>query len=127
MREWLWDPQFDEAEQKQLQELRAQLPDNVPLSMTALASFCIGDRWLDDLPVDEAVPMIFRMGADDKPIKNMLANGKDFGEPLCRRSYGIAVDEPLEMKFQPQRRVYVFNNRSWTKPDVDSLHQRIQP
>jgi len=110
-----------------LQELRAQLPDNVPLSMTALASFCIGDRWLDDLPVDEAVPMIFRMGADDKPIKNMLASGQDFGEPLCRRSYGIAVDEPLEMKFQPQRRVYVFNNRSWTKPDVDSLHQRIQP
>jgi len=60
-----------------LQDLRAQLPDNVPLSMTALASFCIGDRWLEGLPVDEAVPMIFRMGADDKPIKNLLANGKD--------------------------------------------------
>src|SRR4051794_28037145 len=98
-----------------LQDLRAQLPDNVPLSMTALASFCIGDRWLNDLPVDEAVPMIFRMGADDKPIKNLLANGKDFGEPLCRRSYGIASDEPLEMKFEKSRRVYVFNDRSWTK------------
>jgi hypothetical protein len=109
-----------------LQDLRAQLPDSVPLSMTALASFCIGDRWLEGLPVDEAVPMIFRMGADDKPIKNMLANGNDFGEPLCRRSYGIAVDEPLEMKFEKRRRVYVFNNHSWTKPDVDSLSQRIQ-
>jgi hypothetical protein len=109
-----------------LQDLRAQLPDNMPLSMTALASFCIGDRWLEGLPVDEAVPMIFRMGADDKPIKNLLANGKDFGEPLCRRSYGVASDEPLEMKFQTQRRVYVFNNHSWTKPDVDSLSQRIQ-
>src|SRR5689334_16310055 len=41
-----------------LRDLRAQLPDNVPLSMTALASFCVGDRWLDELPVDEAVPMI---------------------------------------------------------------------
>jgi hypothetical protein len=109
-----------------LQDLRAQLPDKMPLSMTALASFCIGDRWLEGLPVDEAVPMIFRMGADDKPIKNLLANGRDFGEPLCRRSYGVASDEPLEMKFQPQRRVYVFNNHSWTKPDVDSLSQRIQ-
>jgi hypothetical protein len=109
-----------------LQDLRAQLPDNVPLSMTALASFCIGDRWLEGLPVDEAVPMIFRMGADDKSIKNLLANGRDFGEPLCRRSYGIAVDEPLEMKFEERRRVYVFNNHSWTRPDVDSLPQRIQ-
>jgi len=109
-----------------LQDLRAQLPDNVPLSMTALASFCIGDRWLEGLPVDEAVPMIFRMGADDKPIKNMLANGRDFGEALCRRSYGIASDEPLEMKFEKTRRVYVFNNHSWTKSDVDLLPQTIQ-
>jgi hypothetical protein len=109
-----------------LQDLRAQLPDKVPLSMTALASFCIGDRWLEGLPVDEAVPMIFRMGADDQPIKSMLANGRDFGEPLCRRSYGIAVDEPLEMKFDKSRRRYVFNNHSWTKEEVDSLSGRIQ-
>jgi hypothetical protein len=29
LREWLWDPQFDEAEQKQLQELRAQQLHNL--------------------------------------------------------------------------------------------------
>ena len=109
-----------------LQDLRRQLPDKVPLSMTALASFCAGDRWLRDLPVDEAVPMIFRMGADDKPIKNTLASGQDFGEPLCRRSYGIALDEPLEMKFEKSRRRYVFNNRSWTRPAVESLSQGMQ-
>ena len=38
------------------------MPDNVPLSMTALASFCVGDRWLQDLPVDEAIPMIYQDG-----------------------------------------------------------------
>jgi len=107
-----------------LQDLRAQLPANVPLSMTALASFCIGDRWLDDLPVDEAVPMIFRMGADDKPIKNMLAGGDDFREPLCRRSYGIALDEPLEMKRDPARRLYIFNNRPWSESSIRELQQR---
>src|SRR2546421_12766670 len=74
-----------------LRDLRAKLPGNMPLSMTALASFCIGDRWLDDLPVDEAVPMIFRMGAGEQSIKGLLSAGGDFGEPLCRRSYGIAV------------------------------------
>jgi hypothetical protein len=108
-----------------LQDLRAQLPDTVPLSMTALASFCIGDRWLEGLPVDEAVPMIFRMGADNTPVKNRLAAGYDFGEPLCRQSYGIALDEPLEMKFEKSRRVYVFDNHSWTAEDLSSLQQRI--
>lgn len=108
-----------------LQDLRAQLPDTVPLSMTALASSCIGDRWLKDLPVDEAVPMIFRMGADNAPVKNRLAAGYDFGEPLCRQSYGIAIDEPLEMKFEKSRRIYVFNNHSWTADNLSSLQQRI--
>jgi hypothetical protein len=61
-----------------LQDLRHQLPDNVPLSMTALASFCVGDRWVSDLPVDEAVPMVFRMGTDSDPIKRLLTSGGDF-------------------------------------------------
>ncbi len=105
-----------------LQDLRAQLPDAVPLSMTALASFCIGDRWLHDLPVDEAVPMIFRMGADDRTIKIMLAGGDDFREPLCQRSYGVAIDEPLEMKRDASRRVYVFNNHSWNESSLGALN-----
>jgi hypothetical protein len=104
-----------------LKDLRAKLPENVPLSMTALASFCIGDRWLDDLPVNEVVPMIFRMGADDKSIKNSLAAGNDFREPLCRHSYGVAIDEPLEMKMDQTRRLYVFADHAWTEKDLASL------
>jgi hypothetical protein len=109
-----------------LRDLRAKLPDNMPLSMTALASFCVGDRWLDDLPVDEAVPMIFRMGADDRVIRNMLASGDDFREPLCQKSYGIATDETVELKFKTGRRIYVFNSRSWQSDDFDSISERIQ-
>ena len=101
-----------------LHALRRQLPDNVPLSMTALASFCVGDRWLQDLPVDEAIPMIYRMGKDHQTIKSFLESGKDFKEPLCRRSYGIAVDEPLAMTFDGSRRQYIFNVRAWTEEDV---------
>ena len=108
-----------------LHDLRAKLPDNIPLSMTALASFCVGDRWLADLPVDEAVPMIFRMGADDRTIRNFLSSGEDFREPLCQKSYGIAVDEPLDIQFKPNRRVYVFNHRSWKASEVASISERI--
>ena len=109
-----------------LQDLRAQLPDKVPLSMTALASFCIGDRWLEGLPVDEAVPMIFRMGADDKPIKNRLEANQDFGDPICQRSYGFALDEPVAMRIYLNRRLYVFNDHSWTREDLYQVPRKFQ-
>ena len=104
-----------------LEDLRRQLPPDVTLSMTALASFCIADRWLQDLPVDEAVPMVFRMGADEKSIKNSLSAGNDFREPLCRHSYGLAIDEPLDMQFEKSRRLYVFANHAWSEKDIASL------
>lgn len=108
-----------------LLDLRRDLPDNVPLSMTALASFCVGDRWLKDLPVDEAVPMVFRMGTDSDRIKNLLTSGGDFRDALCRRSYGVALDEPVSTSFDKQRRVYVFNAKSWTVADVSLLEERF--
>ena len=109
-----------------LRDLRLRLPDNVPLSMTALASFCVGDRWLHDLPVDEAIPMIYRLGKDSQTIKSFLASGKDFKEPICRRSYGIAVDEPLAMTFDHSRRQYIFNVRAWTEEDVLPFTQGVR-
>ena len=108
-----------------LEELRKQLPDAVPLSMTALASFCVGDRWLSDLPVDEAVPMVFRMGTDSDRIKSFLTSGSDFNDGLCRRSYGVALDEPVSTSFAKQRRVYVFNSRPWVPSDLAILEERF--
>ena len=111
-----------------LLDLRSKLRDDVPLSITALASFCIGDRWFKDLPVDEAIPMIFRMGADDKNIRNYLTKGGDFREPLCRQSYGIAIDEPLEATLDTTRRLYIFNSnpRGWTERDVLAFQEKSQ-
>ena len=108
-----------------LNDLRNELPDNVPLSMTALASFCVGDRWLSDLQVDEAVPMVFRMGPDSDRIKNLLTSGADFRDALCRRSYGVALDEPVKTSFEKQRRVYIFNSRSWTPEDLSVIEERF--
>jgi hypothetical protein len=108
-----------------LDDLRKSVPDNVPISMTALASFCIGDKWLTDLPVDEAVPMAFRMGTDSDRIKNFLTSGNDFRDGLCRRSYGVALDEPVSPSFAKQRRVYVFNSRPWVQSDLAVLEERF--
>ena len=109
-----------------LEDLRSKLPDDTPLSMTALASFCLGDRWIRDLPVDEAIPMAFRMGVDSPKIKSLLEEGNDFRGELCRRSYGIALDEPLNAKLDSTRRVYAFNARAWRPDDLQLLEARLQ-
>ena len=92
-----------------LQDLRQKLSPKLALTMTALASWCSGDDWLRDLPVDEAVPMLFRLGVERENFRNV----KDFAEPLCRQSYGVATDEPLT-GLDPNRRFYIFNPRAWT-------------
>lgn len=106
-----------------LNELRIKIPTTMPLSITALASFCLSDPWIKDLPIDEAIPMIFRMGADSNTVKAVLKKGEDFSIPLCQHSYGIATDEPLSMTFDKTRRIYVFKGTaaSWIKEDVDKL------
>lgn len=88
------------------------LPPPVGLSMTALASWCVGDPWIAGLPVDEAVPMLFRMGPDSRRVRQDLASGRDVRVSLCRRSVGFSTDEPL--RWRPAgRRIYLFNPRGW--------------
>lgn len=106
-----------------LGELRARLPKDMPLSITALASWCIYDDWLDGLPVDEAVPMLFRMGVDERRITGYLNEGGAFHSPLCRLSTGRSIDEPLELNF-PVSRQYVFNPQAWTRESVQSVLER---
>ena len=104
-----------------MKELRKQTPEGVALSMTSLASWCTGDAWFNDFPVDEAVPMAFQMGADSDKIKNFLAKGNDWNEPLCRGSYGISIDDPLKVELKPNRRTYYFSNNPWKSSDLSRI------
>ena len=60
-----------------LAALRQRVPARVPLSITALASWCFGDRWLEGLPIEEAVPMLFRMATDGAQVRRRLEAGED--------------------------------------------------
>jgi hypothetical protein len=104
-----------------IKDLRQNLPENTPLTMTSLASWCIGDSWFNDFSVDEAVPMAFVMGADDKSVRDFLAKDNDWREPLCRGSYGISIDEPLNINFKPNRRIYYFKSKAWEKADLEKI------
>jgi hypothetical protein len=93
-----------------LHAVRADLPPAMPLSMTALASWCLDDNWLDELPVDEAVPMLFRMGPAAAVLRAQWGIGTV--APKCRTSRGVSLDEAA-----PRRggsgRTYVFNPGPW--------------
>jgi len=97
-----------------LARLRQRLPRNMPLSITALGSWCEGDDWIAKLPVDEAVPMLFRMGTDGNSILFRLQSQIDFREPLCRMSLGVSTDEFVP-RLAARRRLYIFDANGWTK------------
>lgn len=102
-----------------LEGIRHGLPPGLPLSITALASWCAGDPWIEDLPIDEAVPMLFQMGPDGMDVDRLLARGGDFGPDVCRHSLGISTDEPL--RSAPRgRRTYIFHPRRWTAASAES-------
>ena len=97
-----------------LTDLRRDWPAGVNLSITALASWCMSDTWIKDLPIDEAVPMLFRMGADNNQVRGYLKSGSDFSLDVCRYSIGISTDEVID-NLPSGRRVYIFNPRSWNQ------------
>jgi hypothetical protein len=100
-----------------LKTVRRQLPDSTTLSITALASWCAGDDWLTDVPVDEAVPMLFRMGIERRQFQRRLESDEPFQSSRCQNSAGVSTDEPVNAP--AVNRLYIFNPQSWTKDSFD--------
>ncbi|MCU1238665.1 MAG: hypothetical protein JWP63_6632 [Candidatus Solibacter sp.] len=101
-----------------LERVRRDLPAGLPLSITALASWCESDHWIDGLPVAEAVPMLFRMGPGAQPAR-------EFRPALCRSSAGTSTDEPLHAP-PTASRLYIFNPRPWTRADFDTAVREVR-
>jgi hypothetical protein len=112
-----------------LRKVRAGMPAGMPLSMTALASWCSYDGgWIEALPVDEAVPMLFRMEPDRRRVAAVgglaaVEAVRDFAirEPLCAGSVGISTTEAWPRT--AGLRVYVFPDRGWSR---DGLAETVR-
>ncbi len=104
-------------------DLRKQLPKHIDLTITALASWCADDRWFGDLPINEAIPMLFQMGNDKIRVRKLLLDGVDWKEPLCRKSYGLALDEPFTIGLKSNRHRFYFKSGSWKEPDLQKLNR----
>jgi hypothetical protein len=104
-----------------LTRMRKSMPPEMPLSMTAIASWCAGDYWLRDLPVDEVVPMYFDMGVSesmkwqyfqyisDNTRSDLTTNCK------CHTALGLSTSEaiPLRTTQYKNKRVYFFSSHPW--------------
>jgi len=107
-----------------LSDLRSKMPAEMPLSITALASWCSYDDWIGSLPVDEAVPMFFRM----EPDRLRSAEGRPefrIREPLCMGSVGISTRERWPRDISGKR-IYIFADRGW-RQDMPLLASRRLP
>lgn len=107
-----------------IREVRREMPPEMPLSVTALASWCAFDHWIRGLPVDEAVPMLFRMGKE-RTLFRSSEPGKLIREPLCAGSLGLSADEPWP-KALAGKRLYVFDIRPWTRKSLARVLEQIE-
>ena len=108
-----------------LREVRMRLPEGMPLSITSLASWCAADDWISGLPVEEAVPMFFRMGIDARP-SNLPGWTYPLREPLCETSAGVSTDEPWPA-LRADEHIYVFHPGSWTPAAMANVEAMVKP
>ena len=101
---------------QRLQPMRA----GVRLSVTALASWCMGDAWMPAGLVDEIVPMYFRMGTESARIRQQLATQGHAAVPACRQAAGLLFGEPWPA-LEGVRRRYVFHAGAWKNEDFERL------
>lgn len=115
---------FDAARSQRMlyRELLRRLhqESKIPVTITALQSWCDGDPWLPHTLVAEAVPMFFRMGAPE-------LRDRSAGMAICGSSIGLSLDE----KWPPRRpssvkRIYLFNPRAWTAGTYKDAVSRIR-
>ncbi|NRR29438.1 hypothetical protein HSX11_04485 [Oxalobacteraceae bacterium] len=106
-----------------VRDLRAALPSQIKLSVTALTWWCRAPGWLDELDADEVVPMFFRMGRDSAALRTIIEHSPALLHARCRS--GSAGFSPQEA-FAPQvaaryTRRYWFDQHAWkqaaTVPD----------
>jgi hypothetical protein len=107
-----------------LEQLRPRLPKGTPLSITALASWCTAGDWVSTLPVDEAVPMLFRLGVSATETAAYFRTHERFTAPLCSTSVGVSTDERLHDP-PPAARTYIFNPRPWSAESYRGALQQV--
>lgn len=113
-----------EAYRELVATLRQALPPEVRLGVTALAHWCTQGDWLDRLPVDEVVPMLYRLGANPEEWRGRFVRND---ATLARRCRGPALgfatnDPPPRALLARATRPYWFDESAWSNPSRPPPH-----
>lgn len=107
-------------------DVRKRLPERMQLSITALVSWCHSGSWIDDLPINNAIPMFFQLGVDEYVVRNDMTDASFMQSKMCQKSIGISTNEPLpDIKYLKDRSVYIFNSKSWTLEDYRRIMKSV--
>lgn len=105
--------------------LKSSLPPQVELQITALASWCAADEWLNKSLYNERVAMLFSMGRDGDRVLRELGKKRE-------NSIGVSYAEPEVIeKLRRSRfldkvdKVYVFNPRPWTEASWSHMKREV--
>lgn len=117
---------------KLLNALRQRTP-GVSISITALASWCLFDSWIKDLPVDETIPMMFSLGQERAKILYYLKTHKSFLFEGCCKSLGISIEDaevngimiPLVKERKIPVRIFVFSKTAWNEKKIESVRKLL--
>jgi hypothetical protein len=96
-----------------LRDLRRTLPSRIPLTITALESWCGEGKWVSSLSVSDATAMLFRLGPGERPMLTQ------FPGRACSHSVGVSTDE-LPIRIPPAQRIYFFTVGPWTRESYDA-------
>ena len=107
-----------------LLELRNIIGD-AKLSITALASWCLLDNWITILPIDSAVPMVYRLGTQRESIVKKLRAKGAFPEPICAGNVGFSADEPA-VWLRDLERVFLFHPLPWTRERFQAFIDQLE-
>jgi hypothetical protein len=98
--------------------LRQRLGEHAVISITAIASWCTNNRWLDkqQLPINYVVPMFFNLDQDEQRRKDFIKHVPRQRQQLadyCQGPVGLATYESWQVPFITSDSVFVYTEGSW--------------
>jgi hypothetical protein len=116
-----------------LKTVRSLIPRGMPLSITALASWCLFDDWIRDLPVDETIPMMFSLGPERQKVLLHFEQDRDFAKGACCGSLGLSLEDrvindlmiPRLQKRKIPVRIYFFTRTAWTAEKIHAARSLL--
>ncbi len=98
-----------------IDSLKKQMP-NLKISITALASWCVDDGWIETLDIEYAVPMLYRMGDDAHKIMHSFSSTLAWPVKKCQNNVAFEVQGTF-IKPTRNAKVFLFNNKAWSEKD----------